>query len=82
MKYCDVMPMEIYHILQGSLWQFDRKVVHDGRRSTYTLEKHGHKNMSLPLQDEEAKEDVGPNVLLMSGKELLQEVKTRKSTLP
>ena len=29
---CDIMPMDVYHILLGIPWKFDRKVVH-GRRS-------------------------------------------------
>lgn len=36
---CDVMPMDVCHILLGRLWQFGRKVIHDGRRNTYTLER-------------------------------------------
>jgi hypothetical protein len=55
--------------------EYDRKSIHDGRRNTYSLEKDGNKHVLFPLQDEGAKEEVGPSVLLMSGKELLQEVK-------
>jgi len=31
---CDIMTMDVYHILLGRPWQYDRKVVHDGRRNT------------------------------------------------
>eukprot|EP00253_Pinus_taeda_P004893 PITA_04893 len=72
---CDVMPMDVYHILQGRPWQFDRKAIHDGRRNTYTLKKDGHKHTLLPLKDEAGKEASGNNVMLMRAKELLQEVK-------
>ena len=36
---CDVIPMDVCHILLGRPWEFDRKVIHDGRKNTYTLEK-------------------------------------------
>jgi hypothetical protein len=48
------------------------KSIHDGRKKTYFLEKDGHKNVLLPLKDELVKEESGPSVFLMSGKELLQ----------
>jgi hypothetical protein len=72
---CDVMPMDVCHVLLGRPWKYDRKAIHDGRKNTYTLEKNGHKHVLLPLKDEGTKEEVGPSVLLMSGRELLQEVK-------
>jgi len=62
--------------LLGRPWQFDRKAIHDGRRNTYTLEKDGNKHMLIPLKDEASKEArSGNSVMLISGKELLQEVK-------
>jgi hypothetical protein len=72
---CGIMPMDVRHILLGRPWNYDRKVVHDGRRNTYTLEKDGHKHALLTLKDEGAKGKASPSVLLMSGKEMLQEVK-------
>jgi len=69
------MPMDVCHVLIGRNWQFDRKAIHDGRRNTYTLEKDGNKHTLLPLKDEVGKEAPGNSVMLMSGKELLQEVK-------
>ena len=32
---CDVMPMDICHILLGRPWQFDKSVLHDGRRNCH-----------------------------------------------
>jgi hypothetical protein len=72
---CDIIPMDVCHVLLGRPWQYDKKAIHDGRRNTCSLEKDVHKHVLMPLQDEGAKEEVGPSVLLMSGKELLQEVK-------
>eukprot|EP00253_Pinus_taeda_P002299 PITA_02299 len=74
MILCDVMPMDVCHVLLGRPWQFDRKVIHDGRKNTYTLEKDGNKHTLLPLKDEADKGAPGNSVMLMSGKELLQEV--------
>ena len=68
---CDIIPMDVCHILLGRPWQYDRKVVHDGRKNTYSLEKDGNNHTLLPLKDEEGPES---NILLMNGKELLQEV--------
>jgi hypothetical protein len=63
--------MDVYHILLGRPWKYDRKFVHDGRMNTYTLEKDGHTHVLFPPKDEGAKEEAGPSVLLMSGNELL-----------
>jgi hypothetical protein len=72
---CDVIPMDECHILLGRLWQFDRNVIHDGRKNTYTLEKNGRTHMLLPIEEKRVKEEANTNILLMSGKELLKEVK-------
>lgn len=33
--WCDVVPMDAYHLFLGRSWQYDRPVVHDGHRNTY-----------------------------------------------
>jgi len=53
---CDVIPMDIYHILLGRPWQYDKNFVHDGRNNTYTLEKNGRMHMLLPIKDDKVKE--------------------------
>jgi hypothetical protein len=55
-------------------------VIHDGRKNTYTLEKNGRTRMLLPIKDKEVKPKVSNIVLLMSGKELLNEVKKKEDT--
>jgi hypothetical protein len=72
---CDVIPMDVFHVLLGRPWKFDRNVIHDGRKNTYTLEKNGRTHMLLPMEDKKVKEEASPSILLMSGKELLNEVK-------
>jgi hypothetical protein len=75
---CDVIPMDVFHLLLGIPWQYDRNVIHDGRMNTYTLEKNGRTHMLLPIKDKEVKLEVSNIVLLMSGKELLTEVKKKE----
>jgi hypothetical protein len=71
---CDVIPMDVCHILLGRPWQYDRNVVHDGRMNTYTLEKDGRSHKLLPIRDKEVKPEVSSTILLMSGKEILTEL--------
>jgi hypothetical protein len=71
---CDVIPMDICHVLLGRPWQYDRNVVHDGRMNTYTLEKDGKTHTLLSIKDKEVKQEVNSTILLMSGKELLTEM--------
>jgi hypothetical protein len=75
---CDVILMDVCHLLLGRLWQYDKNVIHDGRMNTYTLEKNGRTHMLLPIKDKETKPEVSNTVLLMSGKELLIDVKKKE----
>jgi hypothetical protein len=72
---CDVIPMDVCHIRLGRPWQFDRNVIHDGRKNTYTLEKNGRTHMLLPIEEKKVKREANTSILLMSRKELLKEVK-------
>jgi hypothetical protein len=72
---CDVIPMDVWHLLLGRPWQYDRNVIHDGRKNTYTLEKNGRMHMLLPIEDKKVKAEANNTILLMSGKELLDEIK-------
>lgn len=40
--YCDVVPMDAYHLLLGHLWEFDRRVTHDGFLNTYSFKFNNH----------------------------------------
>ena len=33
---CDIIPMDVCHIILGRPWQYDRKDVYDGRRNTFS----------------------------------------------
>jgi hypothetical protein len=75
---CDVIPMDVCHLLLGRPWQYDRNLIYDRRMNTYTLEKNGRTHMLLLIKDKEVKLEVSNTVLLMSGKELLMEVKKKE----
>jgi hypothetical protein len=72
---CDVIPMDVCNVLLGRPWQYDKNFIHDGRKNTYTPEKNGCNHMLFPIEDKGFKEEASPSILLMSGKELLKEVK-------
>ncbi|XP_028555177.1 uncharacterized protein LOC114580768 [Dendrobium catenatum] len=45
---CDVLDMDICHLILGRPWQFDVGVVYDGRANTYSFEWKQHKIRLLP----------------------------------
>ncbi|XP_022032947.1 uncharacterized protein LOC110934061 [Helianthus annuus] len=47
--WCDVIPMDACHVLLGRPWLFDRKVIHDGYKNTYSFVKDGKKITLLPM---------------------------------
>jgi hypothetical protein len=72
---CDVIHMDVCHVLLGRPLRYDRNFIHDGRRNTYTLDKNGRTHMLLPIEENKEKDEARTSILLMSGKELLNEVK-------
>jgi hypothetical protein len=66
---CDVIPMDVCHLLLSRPWQYDKNVIHDGRT-----------HMLLLIKDKEEKPEVSNTVLFMSGKELLNEVNKNEDT--
>ena len=51
---CDVVPMQVGHILLGKPWQFDRCVMHDGYMNRYSFMYNGQKITLAPLSPKEA----------------------------
>ena len=49
---CDVISMDVCHILLGRPWQYDRVSIHEGKKNSYMFEKDGIKHTLLPLQEE------------------------------
>jgi hypothetical protein len=38
---CDVIPMDVCHVLLRIPWKYERNSVQDGRNNTYTLDNNG-----------------------------------------
>ena len=73
--FCDIIPMDICHMLMGRLWQFDRHVVHDERENTYTLTKDGVKHKLNPLKEKEGKVCHATRICFVDRKEFLKGMK-------
>jgi len=54
---CDVVSMEVTHILLGRLWQYDRQILHDGLTDKMSFNFQGHKVILKPLSPKEVHED-------------------------
>ena len=67
--WCDVIPMDACHLLLRRPWQYDKKVMHDGEKNTYTFWKDGSKFILLPLKDEGKVEN------MLSKREFVKETK-------
>ncbi|XP_062145847.1 uncharacterized protein LOC133853838 [Alnus glutinosa] len=72
--WCDVVAMDACHILLGRPWQYDRNVVHDGRKNTYSLSIKGQKIVLAPRRDGANPTQVADNTNLLSLSRFLVEV--------
>ena len=54
---CDVVPMQAGHLLLGRLWQFDRKVKHDGFTNKYSFVHNQWTITLVPLTPSQVYED-------------------------
>eukprot|EP00253_Pinus_taeda_P016851 PITA_16851 len=71
---CDVMPMDVCHLLLGRPWQFDRSAVHDGKTNCYKFVKDGIKHTLVPIKEENTTEASGVKALLLGGKEFIKQI--------
>eukprot|EP00253_Pinus_taeda_P006251 PITA_06251 len=72
---CDIMPMDVLHILLRRPWQYDRKVTHYGVLNNYKFEKDGVRHTLVPIREEKETAEVNETkALLMSGKQFLKQV--------
>ena len=69
---CDVVPMDMCHVLLGRPWQYDRNVMYNGRENTFVLEKEGRRHTLIPLKDDKVMEQTSPKILLVKEKEFLE----------
>lgn len=52
---CDVVPMQVGHILLGRPWQYDREVFHNGRTNQYSFCLNNRKFTLAPLDQKEVR---------------------------
>eukprot|EP00253_Pinus_taeda_P009391 PITA_09391 len=72
---CDIMPMDVCHILLGRPSQYDRKVTHDGVMNCYKFEKDGVRHTLVPIKEEkETAKTTETKALLVSRKQFLKQV--------
>eukprot|EP00253_Pinus_taeda_P031052 PITA_31052 len=71
---CDVMPMDVCHLLLGRPWQFDRGAIHDGKTNCYKFVKDGIKHTLVPIKEENTAEASGVKALLLGGKEFIKQI--------
>ena len=76
---CDIIPIDVFHILLGRPWKYDRKFGHDGRKNTYSLEKDGKWNTLSPLEDKAVQEGSGSNIFWWIGKNYYKKSRRRMS---
>ena len=58
--WCDVVPMDVCHLLLRRPLQYDRKIIYDGFKNTYKFRKDGHEIVLAPLK---------PTIALVSKRE-------------
>eukprot|EP00253_Pinus_taeda_P008970 PITA_08970 len=75
---CNVMPMDVCHLLLGRPWQFDRSAVNDGKTNCYKFVKDGIKHTLVPIKEENTTETSGVKALLMGGKEFVKQIEDSK----
>lgn len=54
---CDVVPMQVGHLLLGRPWQFDRAVIHDGLTNKYSFVHNARKVTLVLLTPSQVNED-------------------------
>ena len=59
------MPMDVCRILLGRLWQFDKRVTHDGRSNCHSFEQNGIRHVLHPLQEGGTAGQSAPKVLML-----------------
>ncbi|XP_022875589.1 uncharacterized protein LOC111394033 [Olea europaea var. sylvestris] len=74
----DVVSMEACHVLLGRPWQYDRSVIHDGRKNTYSLSIKGKRIVLVPHREGNIPTSVVKNPNLLSMSRFLVEVGREK----
>lgn len=76
--WCDMVAMDVCHLLLGRPWQFDRKVIHDGGANTYAFLSGGLKIVLLPFKEIVTKPPVGEATNLLTRAQFVGEISEAK----
>ncbi|KAG7595376.1 Reverse transcriptase domain [Arabidopsis thaliana x Arabidopsis arenosa] len=49
--WCDIAPIVACHLILGRPWEFNRKVIHDGAKNTYSFIWETHQILLLPTRE-------------------------------
>ncbi|KAI0527329.1 hypothetical protein KFK09_002929 [Dendrobium nobile] len=60
---CDVLEMDVCHVILGRPWQYDVGAIYDGRANTYAFDWKGRRLRLLPNAGQDAKVPQGNNAL-------------------
>ena len=71
---CDVIPMEVCHILLGRPWKYDIGSIHDEKKNTFKFHKDGIDHTLVPMKEEGTSTNPEPKALLLSRKRYLQQI--------
>ncbi|XP_020693758.1 uncharacterized protein LOC110107739 [Dendrobium catenatum] len=73
---CDILNMDVCHIILGHPWQFDVGVIYDGRSNSYSLEWKGRPLKLMPyLNDRVESSGTKPAIMqLVSGSALIHAI--------
>lgn len=69
---CDIIPMDVCHILLGRPWQYDREAQHDGKNNVFVIKKEGMSYTLTPLKEDESVVHKGPSVMVVKEKEFMK----------
>ena len=70
---CDIIEMVACHVLLGRPLQFDKEVVHEGKRNVYSFQMNGKKHSLHPIRGKQ--EEVSSQLLIMIDKRIVNDWK-------
>ena len=71
--------MDVYHILLGRPWQFDRNAVHEGKRNVYSFYMNPQRHRLHPLRGQKEKVSDRIQLLMLNEKEFMEESRMTES---
>ncbi|XP_028551234.1 uncharacterized protein LOC110091993 [Dendrobium catenatum] len=70
---CDVLEMDVCHLILGRPWQYDVGAIHDGRANTYTVDFNGRKLKLMPASQTQGGVPTSlASACIVAGRELFQ----------